>query len=351
MRRHALCLAALLGLAISQSGCILYGDDDDCVYGGGGGIADYELRNTFSGTCEWFGGTVEGDCRGDYDMAEPFAFPDWGECYGHCSGLDETTCMAASGCRVAYIYLCPEGDICAGLEYFGCWATAPSGPIQGGECLGLDAQSCSQHDDCVARHWAADGSAGAPCFDESCDERPDPRAIGNFESCANEPGDQPAGCFEDFECPDGLVCNAEEICLPSPYACDGTTDPDGNGDGLVPCDDRCYGYCVPDDDPTAPGNCYEEVTCYCDAPAEGYCSPPECPAGTMPGVIDGCWSGYCIPVAECPDSAPVCSAMTSEVSCIVRPDCTPLYEGVNCDCDAVGNCTCEDWLYQECVAS
>ena len=22
----------------------------------------------------------------------------------------------------------------------------------------------------------------------------------------------------------------------------------------------------------------------------------------MPGVVDGCWSGYCIPVAECPDT-------------------------------------------------
>jgi len=349
--RRLICLAALVGLSVPQAGCFLYGsDDDDCVYGGGGGIADYELRNPDTGLCEWFGGSVDGDeCMGYADM-EQVPYPDWGECYGYCAGLDETTCLAASGCRAAYVYLCAEGEICAGLEYFGCWSTAPSGPIQGGDCMGLDAYTCSQHDDCVARHWAAGGAAGAPCADGSCEDRPEPPTIGNFESCANEPGEPPPGCFEDTECPDGFVCNAEEICLPSPYACDGT-DPDSNGDGLVPCDDRCYGYCVPDDTTTGAGNCYEDVTCYCDPATGEYCAPPDCPDGTMPGVKDGCWSGYCIPVAECPDTAPACSAMTNELSCIARPDCAPIYQGVSCSCDDFGNCTCEDWLYQECVAN
>jgi hypothetical protein len=29
-------------------------------------------------------------------------------------------------------------------------------------------------------------------------------------------------------------------------------------------------------------------------------APPQCPSDTVPGVLDACWSGYCIPVADCP---------------------------------------------------
>lgn len=346
--RRTICLVALLGLSLPQAGCFLYGSDDDCNYGGGGGIADYSLRNPVSGLCESFGGTVDGDGCGSYADMEPIAIPDWGECYGYCDRLDETSCLATSGCRAAYVYLCSEGETCAGLEYYGCWATAPSGPIQGGGCAELDAYACSQHDDCVARHWGAgnttdpDDPAGAPCADADCEERPEPATIGNFESCADEPGDEPPGCYDTSECPAGYVCNAEEICLPPPDPSSGYGE-----DQPMPC----YGYCVPDEDPGDAGNCYEEVTCYCDPATGEYCAPPDCPDGTLPGVKDGCWSGYCIPIAACPDTAPACSAVTDELGCIARPDCAPLYQGVNCDCDEVGNCTCEDWIFEECVAS
>ena len=54
-----------------------------------------------------------------------------------------------------------------GFVYEACWPTAPSGPVRGGGCVGLDAQECSRHDDCVAQHdsdWSA-----CPSFDPSCD--------------------------------------------------------------------------------------------------------------------------------------------------------------------------------------
>jgi hypothetical protein len=44
------------------------------------------------------------------------------------------------------------------------------------------------------------------------------------------------------------------------------------------------------------GTCYGEVLC--DV------MPPQCPTGTMPGVIGGCWSGYCIPDDECEPPPP-----------------------------------------------
>ena len=78
---------------------------------------------------------------------------DWAVCFGSCQGYSETDCLAASGCRAAYI------DPCAGaacddgeLQFFECWGVAPSGPVQGGDCDILQADECSRHDDCSAVH-------------------------------------------------------------------------------------------------------------------------------------------------------------------------------------------------------
>jgi hypothetical protein len=47
------------------------------------------------------------------------------------------------------------------------------------------------------------------------------------------------GCYGDTDCPDGLVCNAVEVCLPPP-GCESDSD----------CDPVCYGECVEPDDAT-----------------------------------------------------------------------------------------------------
>ena len=131
---------------------------------------------------------------------------------------------------------------------------------------------------------------------------------------------------------DGMRCNAGEVCL-SPPGCEDSPD------GFIDCDAACYGYCVPDDTPD-PGNCSGEV--FCDA------LPPACPADTLPGIKDGCWTGYCIPLAQCEDLPIACAEIGNESQCIDRADCTPLYEGGDCTCDELGNCECTDLHFVAC---
>ena len=88
-----------------------------------------------------------------------------------------------------------------------------------------------------------------------------------------------------------------------------------------------------------PGSCVGEVTC--DA------LPPNCPSGTIAGRRNGCWTGYCIPIADC-DELPACSTL-DENDCIGRADCTPTYEGQNCTCNGT-SCTCQTWVFDSCKA-
>jgi hypothetical protein len=157
--------------------------------------------------------------------------------------------------------------------------TDQTGPVQGGNCAGLDAQSCSTHDDCIAIH------ANACAGDSNSDPLP----------------------------PDGLV----ETCL------------------------GVFSECAGESNSADPGTCYGEVLC--DGPV------PECPPDTLPGVKDGCYTGFCIPVAQC-ESQPACAAIAAEMACVGRSDCTPLYEGIDCTCDAAG-CTCNDWQFESCTAN
>lgn len=250
---------ALLALTLVIPSCVFFEDDDDdvCAYYEGGrgdqGIAR-EQRDPVTGVCQAY--------NYGYDCADPcqpcagapevaIAYPDWGFCDTQCEALDEGTCKSTSGCRAVY----------AGNAFHECWSTSQSGPIQGGGCVGLDAYSCSQHDDCVAIH-----DPGAP--------------IGSFASCANE-----------------------------------TTSGD-------------------------PGSCVGEVLC--DA------LPPACPMGTIPGRTNSCWTGYCIPYAQC-DQLPACNVL-DEMSCIDRDDCAPIYEGQNCSCNGA-SCTCQSWTFETCQAN
>ena len=389
----------MLGLLLPAAGCSLWFGDDDCAYGPGlydDGAQDplqVGLLNPYSGQCDWQGGGGGGggNCGDDWGgAAEPDQeYQDWAQCYSACTGLDELSCQASSGCRAAYVSDCPEGWDCDSTTYtyFDCWATAPSGPIQGGGCDGLDAYECSRHDDCSARHYAFYNCGGGTESDSAdCAPFVDPANIGNFESCVAESA-QPEGCYSDADCGADYHCNADEICLSDPNGC-GT----GNGNEAdpmgVPCEVACWGYCVPDNNPD-PGSCYGDVFCDALTPAgpagtvpgikngcwSNYCIPFDecappidpglcyaevtclvdfdafqaaCPEDSVPGVVDGCWSGYCIPMADC-EAPPVCEAVMNEPACIARTDCSPIYEGVNCSCDPNGTCTCDEWIFEACT--
>jgi hypothetical protein len=185
----------------------------------------------------------------DYDLP-PFA-----PCFSDCTGLDEYTCMAFPGCRALY-----RGD-----EYHSCFATGP-GDSDLIPCEGLDAWECSFRDYCIAIH---EGEV-YPFLDPV----PPEQQVGRFVSCQSEP----TPCSDNSDCQDGERCNFEDVCGPPPPDC--ADDPT--------CDTACGGFCVPDDG----GSCFGEV--FCDV------ATPECPAGTTPGVRNGCYTGQCIPLGECP---------------------------------------------------
>jgi hypothetical protein len=282
---RALTVGIALALLLVAPACGFYfgGDDDPCDVDFGGGDsagaqaepAPTGLLNPDTGQCEFFGNPFPppfpcdsecGPCVGGAEQPpDAVPQPSWGFCESFCTGLDEATCLDTSGCRAGYVDGGDDPDV-----FSDCWMTDQGGPIQG-DCTGLDAYSCSLHDDCKAIHTNA------------CDPNGDklvPACLGAFSQCQNETGG------------------------------------------------------------VDPGNCFDEVLC--DGPT------PECPPNTLPGVKDGCYTGFCIPLDQC-ESQVACSAIGEEVACVGRADCTALYEGVNCSCDANG-CDCVDWTFDTCEA-
>lgn len=421
-------------LAITLAGCNLYfgsdDDDDPCKDIAYGGVAPSlpELRNPETGQCEsrpypYPCDGVCGPCPAAETTGEP-AQKDWGSCFSTCEGLDESSCQATAGCFAAYLSD-PAVDVAS--EFWGCWQTAPSGPVHG-MCSGLDAQECSRHDDCVAYYegsWHGAASFGwcapeptAACLSDSecgagshcdtvnfCDAPPGcdddcptcgacppvcyGRCVPDYASCALvdcAPGyhcqEQCTGdpnsntmttctpvCVQDSsclaaDCAPGTTC-VERCTLDTngQWVCGIECVPDPNGDpgscyGNVICamaapacpmgttpgvTNGCYtGYCIPvaDCGPNDPGTCTGDVICAAVAPA--------CPSGTVPGISGGCWSGYCIPSHDCPDVT--CDELTTESACTARTDCLPVYEGTNCTCSPNG-CTCQTLAFDRCESA
>jgi len=134
-------------------------------------------------------------------------------------------------------------------------------------------------------------------------------------------------------------------------------DPCTSGDDCAPglsCNDIA-GLCVPD--PTSPQPCASNDDCskgfFCDSEA-GQCAPS--------GVcIDdtACTDGFVCDVASStcvPDTSPAtCAELVVEQECIDRPDCEPVYAGVNCscgpNCECTGGepgCVCESFEFFKC---
>jgi hypothetical protein len=224
----------LFALPFLLTGCIISGgtDPDPCEEDT---LLDQEApsveyRDPFTGVCTYLGGGggggggggTCGDWGGSGDEAPaepqaPGAFADWAVCYQTCEGLDEQSCLTTSACRAAYA-IDPGGS----QSFYECWGTAPSGPIQGGDCTALDAFACSLHDDCSAVHEVLEGVGDNGGFQ---------LALGNFQNCIAEPGNpsDPGTCTGEILC-DALV-------------------PDCPDDTVAGRKDGCYtGYCIPVDE-------------------------------------------------------------------------------------------------------
>lgn len=349
MKHAPLFFASIMSLPVVLTSCIIFDEGKRCE-------VDVALpaptRNPYTGECEsvqYPGGYGDCDAYDGTDVAtppptptepapepnpqpdegggadpgtpyreSPEPYPSWGACYSHCEALDEFSCTQTAGCQAAYLND-PDGPLdIQGPFFWGCWATS-EGYAENEACGDLSAERCVVRDDCgpvYTRYYGA--GAG--------DERTEPAyAAQEFSYCQAEAG--ATGCYGDQDCGAGYDCTADTECL-SPPGC--------GGDQACPA--VCYGRCVPNDvPPPLPGNCNGDVSCETEQPG--------CPPGTAAGVINGCWSGYCIPLSAC--ESPDCGSLSTEASCTNASQCGPVYQGSDCTCDASG-CTCQTLTYAYC---
>ncbi|HVK87572.1 MAG TPA: hypothetical protein VM513_25820 [Kofleriaceae bacterium] len=381
----------LLPLLLVLAGCDVYfGDGGDDVMCGGTrveGYPSYQLRDPTTGTCEeWGGGSYCDSSCGECPPIANEPYPAWGECYSDCTGLAEEACLASSGCQAAYAEDARIADAPSSAWFTGCWAVAPQTYPPSTSCWEKDAYACAQDDTCAAYYTAADGgfAMDAPVSTQFSRCAPEPSMNGcenvpcGFGSHCELQCDLTGGCAPTcvpddnacavVDCQAGYTC--VEVCdgymttvdtpVP-PWQCRAECVPVGGGDpgtctGQTLCDslppacptgtvpgilNGCWsGYCIPEADcgPNNPGDCSGEVSCFAN--------PPACPTGTVPGVANGCWTGYCIPEGSCPVA--MCEALTTEAACTARSDCQAVYRGGNCTCDPA--CSCEDLTYDHCAS-
>jgi hypothetical protein len=157
MRKHIAyrTLADVLGMLwiIAVAGaCSLYdratpAPDAQVQPMGSSGPTVQSLRDPQTGQCE--------------DVVIQPGAPDWADCNFECDGTAEVDCLALcvfgddSGdssselCHAAYL----DGS------YWGCFSMPMSGGVLDYACTGLDAQTCSDHTDCVSQYSDASGSS------------------------------------------------------------------------------------------------------------------------------------------------------------------------------------------------
>lgn len=414
----ALCFATIT--IVTATGCDLYwsddGDDDViCLT-----PPALPYRNPETGVCEPYGGGGGGcgPCEPcPLGAPETGALPAWPACYGSCQGLDEFTCGATAGCHLAtYDYGYDDGPMPVppgtgsggGMgdtpdgpypsRYAECWDIAPLPVDSYSDCWNLDAYGCAMADHCVSNMFTSYDGAGGTKFGYCSPEQPTTWTCENVdcgfgyhceEQCyPYDPADPMTGggmggCYPTCV-PDGNSCAAVD-CGPG-YTCvercdggGGPTDPmDPTGGGGTTPPGYCYTECV--EIVNEPGECYGDVWCDAIPPAcpvgttpgvlngcySGYCipetncgpadpggcepaicavAPPSCPMGSIAGTKNGCYTGYCIPQSSCP--ALPCEALTDEMSCWARMECTAIYTGDDCTCTPTG-CSCTSQTFDRC---
>jgi len=154
---------------------------------------------------------------------------------------------------------------------------------------------------------------------------------GGFGFSCEENADCAAGCYcDEGSCQEAGFCEVASDC-----ANDFT------------CDDRSS--CVPEPEPEP--TCQGEIT-------NCYTVEPSCSEDTTAVIVDGCYTGSCMPREECPDGAPLrCEDRADEASCSADISCQAVYRGINCtspsgaECTSgMTDCSCESFVFDRCEA-
>ena len=203
---------------------------------------------------------------------------------------------------------CPDVPVEDDREPTPTWGTCES------SCEGLDQATCEATSACRAIFVDQGGLGFAACWPTD--------TTGPLQG---------GGC----EGLDAFACSLHDDCS---AVHDGLEVAPGDGDPGLQQAIGSFASCIPEGGSTGPGSCEGTVTCDRVEPA--------CPEGTTPGIAGGCYTGYCIPLEDC-GPLPACGDAEGEASCIERADCTPIYEGVNCEC-AADVCECDEWTYTHC---
>jgi cysteine-rich repeat protein len=235
---------------------------------------------------------------------------------------------------------------------------------------------CVQNQDCAAGCYCGAGTcteagfcgANADCpVGYQCDGRsscvpaPTPPPTGcatltTEAACVADPTCRPLFTASDCTTATGATCRVGEPgCTCATYtfaACEATPAP-VCGDGVVQAPEQCDdGNLVAGDGCSATctiepkASCGGAVTCMLGAPA--------CPADQVPTIVNGCYSGQCVAIAQC-DVPPPCDVINTEHSCLARATCGAIYSGSDCTspngtaCMAGStNCTCATFTFAGC---
>ncbi len=219
-----------------------------------------------------------------------------------------------------------------------CYATCV--PNQPTSC---EAMTCGPGTHCEERCFPCDPIPGDTLCGASCDVQcvPDPSPTCAAVTCA--PGNACVErCNANGQCwpacvpvnPDPGSCTGNLYCFAMPPACPANT--------VAGIADGCWtGYCIPSNEcgPNNPGTCGGNDA-ICAVP------PPSCPTGTVAGQRNGCWSGYCIPESQC-NAGVTCESLTTEAACSNRNDCITAYTGEQCTCYP-DRCECQSTTFARC---
>ncbi|HVV83215.1 MAG TPA: hypothetical protein VHE35_09045 [Kofleriaceae bacterium] len=308
MKKLLVCLGVAM-LASTAAGCEIYFGHHHGHHGGGGddGVTHY---------CEGTGdATTCYTCYED-DYGEQECFPDnFGcatddQCARGCyCDEQQNTCVEAGTCQA-------DADCGYGLE---CDCSGSCVPVNTGSRTcdpdSCQATGCPQGEVCTAE---------GTCVPD----QPPPLTCDSDADCA-------AGCFcQDGQCVETSVCTQDSEC-PAGQTCD---------EGRMTCE-------------PITGTCYSEPGANCPA-------APTCAAGELAEVgADGCYTGLCLPEAQCPDDPPrpVCSDIHDWAQCLAQEAagfCHPLLTGTNCHPQGNPNmscapgepaCVCETINFDSCV--